>query len=123
MSVEIDKMFEFLGAVNLNPAIREYAELEAIKEWAIDSLGLNYTSGDQVVICSNVPFDIAMERESSGWNGYKAELQRGKRGRAGEIRFNTYHKQWNVLFTSYLGEDTLGNTFNFNVQWLQKARD
>lgn len=147
MKTEIDKIFDFLGAVNLSPAIREISELEAIKEWAIDSLGLDYAPGDRVRICSEVPWETADER-NSGWYPYRYSLTRGREGIAGDIKFSAYHKKWglNVGLDRCMSitdppfndkhwygpeEDTPDgfefireeiHWFHMNVHWVQKAR-
>lgn len=118
MGYELDKVLELLGAINITPTLREYDELQAIKEWALESLGLDYGPGDSVVICSDTPWDISNEK-GCGWRDYQEFLQRGKRGLAGKIYFDTYHKKWATSFITGVKE----YSFHMDVHWLQKARD
>jgi hypothetical protein len=147
MNTEVDKLFELLAAMNVYTAIREVSELEAIKEWAIDSLGLDYSAGDRVRICSDRPWEIANDSNYNGWHFYRNSLTRGQEGIAGEITYNSYKRSWYTLVSfdrarsdsadgkmkfwygpedltpegyEFAGENS--QQFYMQVNWLQKAR-
>lgn len=95
MKSEMDKIMEFVGAIDLKRTVREYADLEAIKQWALDSLGLDYQAKDRVMICSNAPYLDAFE-PGSRLHDWKYSLVRGQQGVVEHVGFDRVDKVWKV---------------------------
>ena len=83
--------FEDLMAVDLGELKSEVKNLRAIKAWAIESLGVDYTTGDRVEIISPKPSE-----STGGWAAYSEALAVGRTGEAGEISFNCFANRWDV---------------------------
>lgn len=84
--------FEDLMAVDLGELKSEVTTLRAIKAWAVNSLSVDYTTGDRIEIVSPAP-----SGSSGGWAPYAEALEVGRTGEAGEISFNCFANRWEVL--------------------------
>lgn len=81
-----------LVALDVRQLKAEFDQLQAIREWALDNLGLDYVAGDRVEICHPRP-----SQSTDGWKCYAEALAVGQTGIAGEISFNSHAKAWCVL--------------------------
>jgi len=82
-----------LNALDLQRVRYELETLEAIRDWAMQQLHIDYRPGDRIVIVDDRPSSVGREH---GWYTYREALAPGQTGTAGPIRFNTASKTWNV---------------------------
>lgn len=90
MSV-LDGLLGWLDELNLQDVQAEARKLQAIREWALGSIGVDYGAGDKVVIRDG--FTVSLER-SPGWWPSRECLAPGALASVRKIDFSPWHKTW-----------------------------
>lgn len=80
-----------LEALNLQNLRSELDTLEAIRDWAMDQIGVDYKVGDRVTITDAAPSEVD---RTNGWYAYREALAPGQGGTVADIIFNRHSKQW-----------------------------
>ena len=70
----------------------ELETLQAIRQWAIDQLGLDYEEGDRVMIIHPRPSQVG-----GGWAHWSEALEIGQTGIAGELKFDKRKGEWYLI--------------------------
>jgi hypothetical protein len=83
-----------LAAINTQQLRADLDNLEAIRDWAMDQLGVDYKPGDRVTIISDEPSNVSRD---SGWWHYREALAPGQTGIAEDITFNAHTKRWGLF--------------------------
>lgn len=96
----VDDAITAIKSFDLQAIQAEVDELRAIRTWALEQIGVDFTAGDRVVIRSSKPSKVG-----HGWASYREALAIGQTGIAGEPYFNQSCQRWQVL----VGMDRAGS--------------
>ncbi|MFI5814919.1 hypothetical protein ACIA7S_28670 [Streptomyces sp. NPDC051643] len=80
-----------LASLDLRSLRNELDRLVAIREWAMDQIGVDYKVGDRVIITD---LNVSRVDPTHGWYPYREALALGQGGTVEEITFNTHSKRW-----------------------------
>ncbi|MGR3875749.1 hypothetical protein ACUXZZ_45270 (plasmid) [Streptomyces graminifolii] len=83
-----------LSQVSIQNLRNELDDLEAIREWAMEQLDVDYRPGDRVTINAHIS---SLADAASGWYAYREALAPGQEGTAGDIQYDRCRKRWYVL--------------------------
>ena len=80
-----------LAGLNHQALRHELDTLEAVRDWAMEQLGVDYRIGDTVVITDDTPSGVPRD---NGWYPYREALAPGRTGTVRDITFSTTRKRW-----------------------------
>lgn len=83
----LDDTLAHLEALDHTKLKYEIRRLQAVYSWALERCGVDYRTGDRVVIAADFP-------RNNGWAAYREALARGATATVREIEFNEYSKAW-----------------------------
>jgi hypothetical protein len=90
MTDSIDELLQYLGHLNTGTIQWELKKYQAIREWAMAKIGIDYRVGDRVVIAESIP-------TGNGWAAYEEALTIDTTGVVEEIDFSPHHGSWYAL--------------------------
>lgn len=84
-----DQLLETLADLNYQQLRYELTKLRAVRDWALDHVGIDYAVGDHVRIKADWRLG-----EGSGWRPYREALTPGAGATVNRIDFNEAHGYW-----------------------------
>lgn len=89
----LDRLLDVIASVPEQTLRYEVRKLRAIREWALDQVGVDYAVGDAVRIVAGFRVNPV---KSYGWAGYQEALAAGARAKVVAIDFNISRRRWYV---------------------------